>query len=97
MIYKGESRLFYIAMACLVLSAVAYAYFLSASVVNVVMRKEVDAQIAAAGTTMSTLEADYIELQHALSADIATASGYVAAPKKLFVDRNVGTLVLSRN
>jgi hypothetical protein len=96
-VYRGESQLFYAAVALLVLSIAAYVYFLSASVVHVVMRKEVDAEIAAASTAMSTLEAEYIELQHALSADIATANGFVAAPKKLFVDRTTDTLVVSRN
>ena len=96
-VYRGESQLFYVAVLLLMLSAVAYAYFLSASVVNVVMRKDIDSQIAAAGTAMSSLESDYIELQHALSADIATQKGFVVVPKKLFVDRTAGTLVLSRN
>jgi hypothetical protein len=79
------------------IAAAAYAYFLSASVVNVVMRKDVDAQLASAGTAMSELESDYIELQHALSADIATQKGFVAAPKKLFVDRTEGGFAFSHN
>ncbi len=96
-VYRDESRLFYAVLSLIMLAAAAYTYFLSASVVHVVMRKEVDAQIAEAATTLSGLDADYIELQHALSADIATQKGFVAAPKKLFVDRTQGTLVLSRN
>jgi hypothetical protein len=79
------------------LAAAAYAYFLSASVVNVVMRKDVDAQIASAGTAMSGLEADYIELQHALSAEVATEKGFVAAPEKVFIDRTEDAYAFSGN
>lgn len=96
-IYRDESRLFYAVLSLVMIAATLYAYFLSASVVHVVMRKEVDAKIAEAATALSVLDADYIELQHALSADIATQKGFVAAPKKLFVDKTQGTLVLSRN
>lgn len=96
-VYRGESRFFYAIVMVLVAASVAYAYFLSASVVNVVMRKNIDAQIAVASTKMSDLESNYIELQHSLSADIATQKGFIPTSKKLFVDRTQGTLVLSRN
>lgn len=96
-VYRGESRLFYSAVLFLMLSAAAYAYFLCTSVVNVVMRKDVDVQISAVSTTMSELESDYIELQSALSADTATQKGFVVATKRVFIDKSQSTLVLSHN
>ncbi len=96
-VYKDESRLFYIAVFTCVFSMVAYMYFVSTSVAYVVMRKEVDTNIVETYSKLSGLEAAYIERQHAVSNDIATRAGYVAAPNKVFVERGGDTLVLQRN
>lgn len=72
-------------------------YFVSASIVHVVMRKEVDAQIAQLNSSVSQLEAEYIERQHEVSNDFATQQGFVAVEKKIFIDRTTDTLVLSHN
>jgi hypothetical protein len=75
----------------------AYMYFLSLSVVHVVMRQEVDSDIRELNTMVSELEASYIEKQHAVSSDIATMKGFVMAERKVFIDKGGDTLVLSRN
>lgn len=72
-------------------------YFVSMSVVNVVMRKEIDNQIAVKGTEISQLEGMYIEKQQNLNTTIATAHGFIAADEKIFVDKSKATLVLSNN
>lgn len=95
--YRDESRAFYFALSMLIVVFSAYVYFTSASIVHVVMRKEVDMQIVALGTTVSTLEADYIEMQHSVSSDIASLNGFVVADEKIFIDKTDGTLVLSGN
>lgn len=95
--YKDESRLFYIAASCCLVVFCAYVYFLSNSIMNVVMRKEVDAQIASLGTAVGQLEASYIERQHLVSNNIASQKGYVAASTKVFIDTAEDTLVLSTN
>lgn len=95
--YKQESRIFYIAFTSCILVFCAYMYFVSASIVHVVMRKEVDAQIAQLGTHMGELESKYIEIQHSVSSDIATQKGFVVVDKKIFIDKTVDTLVVSRN
>ncbi len=74
---------------------VLYMYFLSASVVHVVMRKEIDKEIVALGSSLSTLETDFIEAQHAVSEDIASLKGYEHADSKVFIDRGETSLVLS--
>ncbi len=93
-IYQDESRLFYVALSSLVLMLCLYMYFVSASVMHVVMRKEVDTHIAEASTAISELESTYIEMQHNVSSDIATHKGFVSADKKIFIDRSDDTLVL---
>ncbi len=95
--YRDESRLFYIALSSFVIVFVSYMYFLSSSVMNVVMRKEVDTQIAALGTTVGDLEAEYIEMQHSVSNEVATLQGYVTVDKKIFIDKTEDTLVLLQN
>ena len=95
--YKDESRIFYGAFASCIVVFCAYMYFVSASIVHVVMRKEVDAQIATLGTRVGQLESQYIEIQHTVSSDVATLKGFVVADKKIFIDRTEDTLVVSRN
>ncbi len=95
--YKDESRLFYIAIATFFVVFCTYVYFVSTSVAHVVMRKEVDTNISALSTTVSQLEAKYIEIQHSVSNDIATHKGYIVADSKIFIDKTEDTLVLSRN
>lgn len=96
-VYKDESRLFYGALCLCVCVVCAYMYFVSMSVVHVVMRKEVDNQISLLNTHISHLEEDYIEKQHNLSASIATYKGFVFTEEKIFVDKTEAKYVLSNN
>ena len=93
-----ETYLFYFAATTLVTVFFAYIYFVSISVAHVVIRKEIDEQIASLSTTVSQLEASYIDIQHLVSAEIATHSGYIAVAEKVFIDKdNSDTLVLNQN
>lgn len=96
-VYREESRLFYGALCLCLLVVCAYMYFVSMSVVHVVMRKEVDTEIALLSTKISKLEETYIEKQHHLSTAIAEHRGFVIAEEKIFVDKSGVTLVLSNN
>ncbi len=95
--YERERRYFYAALALVVMMVALYVYFLSASVVHVVMRKEIDKEIAAKGSYVSKLEAEYIEAQHAMSEEIATLQGYVEAREKIFIEPDDTSVALSRN
>lgn len=95
--YRDESRLFYIALTSFLTVFSLYIYFVSSSIVSVVMREEVDSDISVLSTKVGQLEAEYIEKQHAVSSDIAEMRGFVMADKKIFIDRTTDTLVLSRN
>ena len=96
-VYKDESKVFYLALSSCIVVLCSYMYFVSMSVVDVVMRKEVDKEIASLGTKVSQLESAYIEMQHSVSREIATREGYVVADKKIFIDRTEDTLVFSGN
>ncbi len=95
--YERERRFFYLALALLVITVAAYMYFLCASVVHVVMRKEIDKELGATGSYVSQLEAQYIEAQHSMSEEIAGMQGYVEAHDKIFIDRSDTNVALSRN
>lgn len=95
--YKEESKLFYGAFCACILIIATYMYFVSMSVMHVVMRKEVDTQISLMGTTISNLEEAYIERQHNLSESIATHKGFVIAEEKIFIDKTEDIFVLSDN
>lgn len=85
------------ALSLLFITFLAYGYFVSASVMHVVMRKDIDRAIADQGSVISELEAEYIDAQHAVSAEIATLRGFTHNPKKVFIDTSETTLVFSRN
>jgi hypothetical protein len=94
-IYKEESRLFYIALISCIFVFFTYIYFVSTSIADVVLRKEIDEKINERGTYVSTLEAEYIEMQHSVSNDIATHRGFLAVDSKIFIDKNTReTLVM---
>ncbi len=94
-LYENEHLFLCVGVGLALSFMLLYMYFLSASVVHVVMRKEVDKEIVALGSSLSALETDFIEAQHVVSADIASLKGYKHADNKVFIDRGDTTLVLS--
>lgn len=85
------------AFSCLLVLFALYVYFVSASVLHVVMQQEMKRSVSLLHTEISTLEAEYITAQHELSDEIALRSGYVEVGKKIFIDRSDTALVLSDN
>jgi hypothetical protein len=93
---EQKDRLYVVsALSMLLFLFSLYVYFVSASVLHVVMQQEMQQNITSLHTEIGTLEAQYIAAQHAVSADIATRHGYVAATEKIFIDRSESTLVLA--
>ncbi len=96
-LYEHERLWFFAALSCVLISVLCYMYFLSASVVHVVMRKEVDKEIATLSSSVGSLEASYIEFQHSVSKDIASLRGFTQTEEKIFIDRTEGSLSLVGN
>lgn len=95
-LYNENLHLFGSLTLLLLLSAL-YVYFLSSTVVQVVMQKEVRSQISDLNAEISNLEAEYIERQHAVSDEIASLQGFVRTGEKIFIDKSKTSLVLSTN
>lgn len=84
-----------VAFCCALSLCALYIYFVSATVLHVVMREEVERKIGDLHSEIAALETKYIEAQHAVSADIATREGYVEAENKIFIDRSAAAVALS--
>jgi hypothetical protein len=74
-----------------------YVYFLSASIMHVVVRTEFDHAARELRSRISVLEGEFIAAQHAVSQNIAHLEGYERVNDKVFVDRSAPSLVLNTN
>ncbi len=74
-----------------------YIYFLSVSVLNVVIRQEIDTEIRDTHTKLSELESRYISAKTKVTEDAAAARGFTKTTEKTFVVKKPTNLVLSRN
>jgi hypothetical protein len=95
--YSIEKKLCISLGALCVLLFATYIYFVSASIVHVVIRTETSQEIKKIGSEISLLEGRFIEAQHKVSADIASLQGYTQTSKKIFIDRSAPSFVLSNN
>jgi len=79
------------------LGIAAYMYFLSLSVVHVVMRKEAGQNITTIRSEIAYLEAAYIEAHHSISSRVATTEGFSEIRSKIFIrESQSDNLVLLR-
>jgi len=76
---------------------VLYIYFISASVVHVVMRTEAQQQMKQVGSEISLLEGRFIAAQHNVSSEIASLEGYTPTSKKVFIDRTAPSFALANS
>lgn len=87
-----NTSLFCVGTLCCLL--ISYVYLLSATVMHVVIHKEITQDTKALHSEISALEATFIAQQHTVSEAIANLDGYVPIERKVFIDQNAGTLVL---
>ena len=79
---------------CLALFAL-YVYFLSASVMHVVMRSQAVSDSSDLRSEISALEGKYIAAQYEVSNTIASLDGYHSIEKKIFIDRSTQNLAMN--
>lgn len=93
---KSKKETWIIAMAGVLFALVGlYLYFLSVSIIHVVIRQEVQQNIKKANSKIAELESSYIEAQHRLSANVAALEGYSKAEQKIYINRKASSLVLN--
>lgn len=93
---KLELYLLLLAAAAFCLLSGAYVYLLSMSVVHVVASKDIEERIHAVHGEIATLEAAYMEKQHAISNEVIKHRGFADADRKIFLDRETTTVVTRR-
>jgi hypothetical protein len=71
----------------LAIFVVLYVYFVSSSIVNVLVREEVDFDIAVISSEISELEARYLEEKNKMTLEYAYTLGFNDLKKKDFVIR----------
>ena len=81
-------------VSLLLFGVIAYIYFLSVSVVHVVMRKEATTQIGEFRSEIARLETSYIEAKHQISARVASLEGFNQNQEKVFISKQEQSLVL---
>lgn len=94
--YKSEQILLYMLIISVCSLAGLYFYFLSASIVHVVISKEAEEKMHKLNSEIATLEAAYMEKQHSISMEIVGRQGYIASGKKVFIDRSDVSVVTRR-
>ncbi len=77
------------------LSIFAYMYFLSLSVVHVVLREEATEKINTLHDEIAYLESEYIEARYRISDEIASLDDFSLTEDKIFIYRGKDSLVLS--
>lgn len=96
-IHQDERIYFCVLSGLALLSLSLYMYFISVSVIHVVVRKEINLEIATVASRVSSLEAEYIEGQHLINKEVASMNGYTLAQHKIFIDRTVSPVALLGN
>lgn len=92
---KTEKNICIVLAVVLVALFAAYVYLVSASIVHVVIRTELNQEIQKVSSEISIMEGSYIAAQHKVSASIATLQGYTENSQKIFIDRSAPAFVLS--
>jgi hypothetical protein len=95
-LYARERGLFFFALTCLSIAFSAYVYYLSAAVVHVVVREEIDADIARTTQLINDLEARYIEARRHITFEKAADRGFHTTSENVYLARTPTNLVLHR-
>lgn len=96
-LYANERNALMASLAFLFIAFSMYMYFLSVSVLNVVIRQEIDAEIRNAHMRLSELENRYISAKTKVTEEAALVRGFSRTKEKTFVRKEPANLVLSRN
>ena len=88
-IHGIEKRLFLILAILSIISLGLYGYFVGKSIVNIVVREEIELQIAEVNSYLSDLELEYLSQKDAVNFLFAKEQGFQSISKKSFVNRGI--------
>ncbi|HJO89713.1 MAG: hypothetical protein QGH85_00370 [Candidatus Pacebacteria bacterium] len=84
-INKFEKRAFVVLVFIILILFGLYLYFISKSIVNVIVREEINSDVAAVSSTISELETRYIAHKEAIDIEFAKSAGFKILKEKKFV------------
>ena len=82
-----KRRAFWTFISVLILLLGLYGYFVSKSIINIIIREEIEQDLARAGANISNLEYDYILKKDTINLELAYELGFEDAGSKKFVTR----------
>ena len=89
----SNQTFFWILIGLIGMLGLAYVYFVSSSIFNVVLRKEIERDIARTHVELSELEMQYLTLKDHINESLAFSLGFHSTDEKHYVERRA----LSRN
>jgi len=85
-----EKRLFYVLASALLLLSFFYAYYVNATVMNVVSRKAIQTQITDLSSAVSELEFEYMSYKNTITLAYTKSLGFNDVNDTIFISRNSG-------
>ena len=82
-----EKKIFWGLVTAICTLMALYGFFVSTSIVNVIVREEIEQEIAATNARISELEFDYIHKKNAINLEYAHAMGFNSPVAQTFVAR----------
>ena len=82
-----ERRAFWIFVIVIIALMGLYGYFVSKSIINVIIREEIEQDLARVNAHISSLEYDYIEKKNNINLELAYELGFEDTSSKKFVTR----------
>lgn len=94
-VFNIEQRLFFAQVALLLALFAGYVYFISASIVNVVLRQEAMVEISNLHSAISEREAEYFTRKQSLDIAFAKSEGFTDLSSKRYITEEGGKVVRS--
>lgn len=94
---RFHRRVFLILTAIVMVFLSLYVYFVSKSVINVVVREEIENDIIAVNSRLGDLELSYINLKNQITPEFAYSNGFFALSEKTYVERTGDTRLTLRS
>lgn len=82
-----EKKAFWALLLAVAALCLLYVYFVSSSIMNVVLREEIQQEIALVNSDIGSLESEYLAKKNEITFAYAQDLGFVAVEEKKFVAR----------
>ena len=92
-----EKKIFWFLAGVIGISSMLYVYLVNQTILNIVMRENVESEMVDLESKISELEFEYITLKNDINIDYAYSIGFVDVEKVKFASRKLSTQSLSVN